>query len=363
MAVATATAREADYRAMGDIVIELTKGLSPKKSMTFSAGTPAETFSLGQQGVWSVSGAGVSGVHAYLFFDGNTLFVASADPVGVTTVNGARVTADWFPLAPPCEVAVGEARLSVSSAGGAGAAAGAAGAGAPAIIEDNPTMAMDPMKAMALMAPPVGAPVPVTGESTRFQPDPAAGGVGMPPGGPMMMAGGQPMPPGGAMPPGSPQAASGAPGSAFAKIKADWAAASSSRRATILAIPGLLLGAYLLFAEDEAETVTTQPAAATASATASASAAPTAPPRLAPRPPASVAAASQPVAAAPPEAAAPTTRPRGSKDPPPKTTQRQAADAIAAGNNTLALQLYEQLLKEDPNNIAYKEAVKILKSR
>jgi hypothetical protein len=352
--VATATAREADYRAMGDIVIELTKGLSPKKSMTFSSGTPAETFSLGQQGVWSVSGAGVSGVHAYLFFDGNTLFVASADPVAVTSVNGMRVTADWFPLAPPCEVAVGEARLSVSAAAGAAHGLAPAGGAAPAIIEDNPTMAMDPMKAMALMAPPVGTPVAVTGESTRFQPDPGVGGT---PG----MAG---MPPGGAMPPGGPPATAPAPpGSAFAKIKADWAAATSSRRASILAIPGLFLGAYLLFAEDEAETVTSPRTTVARSATASASAAPTAPAtRPTARPADSAAATPAPTPVAPATTAAPTSRPRGSKEPPPKTPQRQAADAIAAGDTAGALRLYEQLVKEDPNNAAYKEAVRILKT-
>jgi hypothetical protein len=343
---------------MGDIVIELTKGLSPKKSMTFSPGKPAETFSLGQQGVWSVSGAGVGGVHAYLFFDGTTLFVASADPAASTSVDGRKVTSDWFPLAPPCEVAVGEARLRVS---GGAVAGGHAEAGAGGIIEENPTMAMDPMKAMAMMP---GATAATPGESTRFQPD-------APPAGPPMMGfpGMQPMAPmagAAGSPPGAPPPAGG--GSAIAKMKADWEAATPSRRATILAIPCVLIAAYLLFAEDEPETVTSTKPAVTASASVAAKP-PEPPPTRVVSPPLPATAAATAVAAAGPAGAAAAAAPEPAaktgkdKDVFVKTTQRLAADAIAAGNFAEALKLYQQLSRENPNDPAFKEAIRILKAR
>lgn len=342
---------------MGDIVIELTKGLSPKKSMVFSPGKPAETFSLGQQGVWSVSGAGVGAVHAYLFFDGTTVFVASADPAGTTSVDGAKVSSDWFPLAPPCEVAVGEARLKVS--GGAPKAPSMRPGGM--IEENNPTMAMDPMKAMAMMGPPA---TPTAGESTRFQPDPAPPAFGqMAP----MPGFGTPAPAPGAAPP--PAGPPGVPADAgpITKLRAEWTAATPARRATILAIPCVLLLSYILFAEDEPETVTSTKAVASASAATTASAAPPSTrvtsPAL-PAAPAGTAAGGTPAAAgaAPPETGGPP-RTGKEKDAPIKTTQRLAADAISAGNTAEALRLYQQLSKENPNDPAYKEAVRILKAK
>jgi hypothetical protein len=66
-------------------------------------------------------------------------------------------------------------------------------------------------------------------------------------------------------------------------------------------------------------------------------------------------------AGAPPEAAADAG--------PPKlkagefTKQRQAVDAVAAGDDAKAIELYEELAKEDPNNPAYKTAIEMLKKK
>lgn len=341
---------------MGDIVIELTKGLSPKKSMVFSPGKPAETFSLGQQGVWSVSGAGVGAVHAYLFFDGTTVFVASADPAGTTSVDGAKVSSDWFPLAPPCEVALGEARLKVS-----GGAPKAPSMRPPGMIEENnPTMAMDPMKAMSMMGPPAG---PSAGESTRFQPDPAP--IGLAAMAPMPGFGPPPQAPGAMVPPaGAPVVPADA--GPLTKLRAEWNAATPTRRATILSIPCFLLVSWIVFGEDEPETVTSTKPAVSASAAAAPSAAPPSSrltsPAL-PAVPAGPAAGSAPTAGGATPETAPGPRTGKDKDAPIKTTQRLAADAISAGNAAEALRLYQQLSKENPNDPAYKEAVRILKSR
>ena len=333
---------------MADIVIELSRGLSPKKSMAFAPGKPAETFSVGQQGVWSVSGAGVANVHAYLFFDGTTLFVASADPTATTGVDGRKVTSDWFPLAPPCEVSLGEARFRVI--GGAPAAA----AGSPGgMIEENPTMAMDPMKAIAMMGPPAPGP----GESTRFQPDGQPAPMGFP----------GVMPPPAGAPPAPFVAPGAAPSSLFAKVKADWEGATSSRRATILAIPCMIAASFLLFGEDEPETVASTKPAAVVSAPAPKTPEP-APTRAISAPQDPVPAAGQIAPASP--GAAPAGEPAAGplkqgkdKDAPKKTTQRLAADAISAGNYPEALRHYQTLVRENPNDPAFKEAVRILKAR
>jgi hypothetical protein len=45
------------------------------------------------------------------------------------------------------------------------------------------------------------------------------------------------------------------------------------------------------------------------------------------------------------------------------TKQRQAVDAVAAGDDAKAIQLYEELAKEDPGNPAYKTALEMLKKK
>ena len=76
----------------------------------------------------------------------------------------------------------------------------------------------------------------------------------------------------------------------------------------------------------------------------------------------------EPVADSVPDAgvaeAAPTsddTKPKLAKG--EKTLQREAADALASGSNTRALELYEKLAKENPGNETYAEAVRILRVR
>jgi hypothetical protein len=82
------------------------------------SGTPVEAFSVGTDGGWRVTGNGVVDVHAYLYFDGGTLFVASAP--GATVRSGpANVGTDWMPLAVPSEVTLGQVTLEVRPGGAA----------------------------------------------------------------------------------------------------------------------------------------------------------------------------------------------------------------------------------------------------
>ncbi|HMR09353.1 MAG TPA: hypothetical protein PKA88_26415, partial [Polyangiaceae bacterium] len=87
-------------------------------------GTPVEAFSVGSSASWKVNGSGIGSTHAYLFFDGRTLFVACA-PGAIVKLQGAVVSTDWRPVTVPAEIELGGVVLGVASQRGGGAAASA----------------------------------------------------------------------------------------------------------------------------------------------------------------------------------------------------------------------------------------------
>jgi hypothetical protein len=80
-------------------------------------------------------------------------------------------------------------------------------------------------------------------------------------------------------------------------------------------------------------------------------------------PPPTVAVPVPPTATAPPSASVAVPPPIASLPAGQRTTERQAVDAMAAGDFQRAVQLYTQLSQSNPNNRAYAEAARILKSR
>jgi hypothetical protein len=95
--------------------IDLRAGTADQHSVGLSSGTPVEAFVVGTKGSWQIQGTGVGPEHAYLFFDGTTAFVAAISSQYAVSVNGQPVGTDWFSLQPPCEIALGEAKLAVST--------------------------------------------------------------------------------------------------------------------------------------------------------------------------------------------------------------------------------------------------------
>lgn len=80
----------------------------------------------------------------------------------------------------------------------------------------------------------------------------------------------------------------------------------------------------------------------------------------------------EPPAAPPPAVVSPTPTPTmatvaapasSAKGPPKKTLERAAADAVAAGSYPEALQMYEELSRQSPDVAAFRQAVRILKSK
>jgi hypothetical protein len=102
--------------ATGNVIISVRGGSTDRPEVELAAGTPADAFSVGSEGSWVVSGPGVSTVHAYLYFDGMTLFVASAPGMQVALGTEA-VGTDWKALAIPARISLGGVALDVRIAG------------------------------------------------------------------------------------------------------------------------------------------------------------------------------------------------------------------------------------------------------
>jgi hypothetical protein len=100
--------------ATTSIVISIRGGSTDRPEVELLSGTPVEAFSVGTEGGWRVTGGGVGGVHAYLYFDGGTLFVAAA-PGAIVRSGRATVSTDWMPLSVPSEVNLGEVTLEIRS--------------------------------------------------------------------------------------------------------------------------------------------------------------------------------------------------------------------------------------------------------
>lgn len=180
---------------MSDLVVQVVGGLTREPSRAFASGSPVGPLGVGSGGEWVVDGPGVGAVHTYLYFDGNTLMVATVPP-NHTAVNGAPVGSDWTPLSLPCDVMMGGVRLHVQEGRGVGAAPGGPAAG-PAVMDeeaatgyferqdDLPTMPVTSLPANfavpttapspAQRRPPGpmahrGAPAPMSDESTAYRP-------------------------------------------------------------------------------------------------------------------------------------------------------------------------------------------------
>ncbi len=67
--------------------------------------------SIGRVGMWPVEAPGVLDVHAFVYFDGNALFIQSADPSNPVKGNGQAIATSWQQIEIPCTIEIGRARL------------------------------------------------------------------------------------------------------------------------------------------------------------------------------------------------------------------------------------------------------------
>jgi len=366
-------------------VIEIRRGSGNPRHVAFSAGTTVNPMSIGMMGDWRVEADGMLDVHAFVYFDGKSLFVQSADARNAVRVNGKPIGPDWAPVTPPCTLAIGDARLVYCPASQASAVSAATApvsarpaAGRAPFDEDAPTRAdvrpedydeaiptnrtraPDEESTGSIPIPP-GKPMPQLeddNETTRALPLPVMPSPGF-------AAPAPPPPPGMFSSPGAPQPIAAPPHVAqvvakpkpLDQIKAQWKEASLPKRAIALLLP-LAFVMVIFGLDDDPKPSTTTNAAPSASAVAKTK--PTKPTKTAepeeleptPTPAKPAPSPSPTVKAAPP---APTSS--------QKTAERAAVDAVAAGAWEPAAKMYEDLAKAHPENPAYKEAARILRAK
>ncbi len=92
-------------------VIEIVTGIGEPSFVPLTVGKEQPPLSIGRRGMWQVNGTGILDVHAYVYFDGQSLFLQSADGGNTANVDGFPVDTSWTELRPPCIITLGGARL------------------------------------------------------------------------------------------------------------------------------------------------------------------------------------------------------------------------------------------------------------
>jgi hypothetical protein len=92
-------------------VIEIKEGSGEPGFVELRPGVELSPLGVGAEGSWRVRGAGVLGVHLYLYFDGRALFAQSADRTNHAIINGRPVGNSWTTVIAPSTIALGSVRL------------------------------------------------------------------------------------------------------------------------------------------------------------------------------------------------------------------------------------------------------------
>lgn len=96
-------------------VLEIETGIGEPAFIPLSMGHELQPISVGKKGMWRIESARVLDVHAFVYFDGTSLFAQSADESNPASVDGYRIGKAWTELRAPCKIEVGAARLRFRS--------------------------------------------------------------------------------------------------------------------------------------------------------------------------------------------------------------------------------------------------------
>jgi hypothetical protein len=96
-------------------VIEIETGIGEPAFIPLSIGHELQPISVGKKGMWRIESPRVLDVHAFVYFDGTSLFLQSADEANAASVDGYRVGKAWTELHAPCKIEIGTARLRYRS--------------------------------------------------------------------------------------------------------------------------------------------------------------------------------------------------------------------------------------------------------
>ncbi|HEY1692552.1 MAG TPA: hypothetical protein VGG39_10345 [Polyangiaceae bacterium] len=376
--------------------VEGTQGTA--RMLRFEAGKRVEPITVGTAGQWALVGPGVRDVHAYVAFDGQRLFVQSANPFYAIRVNDVAVTTGWLPVSPPARIAMGGVGLVFAQLESPGFAAPAIPPLPPprdqeqtrySPVEvppgDDVTAAFDPAAYQVSDQDMTRPGVPLfndEGEATRVNVEVPADILAMPIAGvpeplpPGLPLAGPPLPPPQwpaapysafqhpvpgpilDLPPPPPPPVAPTGGTALRaaiaplgkQAAAQWRETSFPKKAVLVMLPFAFLAVYVLFDDSNRQRADSSPPPRPSASALSGSAAPTTASARPVAPPTTA-----PPSASPPVAPAPLTG--------GKTPERLAVDAVAAGAYADAARRYEELAREHADQPAYREAARILRAK
>jgi hypothetical protein len=105
--------RDVAAPASGELVVRLLSGEGSQREMSFAMGRPAPFLSVGARGAWKVLGRGVAPIHVVLAFNGQGLFACVRSDVDFE-IDGERVTSQgWVPVPVGAMLQFGAVRLAV----------------------------------------------------------------------------------------------------------------------------------------------------------------------------------------------------------------------------------------------------------
>jgi hypothetical protein len=94
-------------------VLEVRTGAGDPASIALLPGTPLDPTSFGGAAMWRIIAQGVLDVHGYMYFDGNSVFIQSADDQFPVFVNRHRVGTAWTEIRAPSVIVIGNAQVEL----------------------------------------------------------------------------------------------------------------------------------------------------------------------------------------------------------------------------------------------------------
>ena len=82
-------------------VVEIESGVGEPSFVPLSHGEELSPISIGRAGMWRLEGGQILDVHAFIYFDGASLFLQSADGASPALVDGHAVGNAWSELNAP----------------------------------------------------------------------------------------------------------------------------------------------------------------------------------------------------------------------------------------------------------------------
>lgn len=143
-------------------VVRVTAGHGAPQTLPLVRGRKQAPLSIGKSGMWRVMSPGILDVHAFLYFDGEALFLQSASIESYAVANGKVVDASWTEIHAPCTFELGDARLEYRDASATDEdSVTSDGTKKDAILEDSTdALPQAPVRSTAPSVRPVEAPKP-----------------------------------------------------------------------------------------------------------------------------------------------------------------------------------------------------------